>query len=161
MDLNRIISEEINRFLSEETNMFLVEKKKSEGDTKKKKKKKRKNKKKNKKKKGEKYKDERDIKRNFIKLKNGRRGDFNSKKDKETNPDITIANANDLIAKVNQPGINQAGIAYKMYPDLTPNGAQSKFRKKAKRLKTDSGNTYKFKEKEARKLNAILNKMGM
>ena len=159
MNLKRIISEEINRFLAEETNLFLVEKKKSEGS--KKKKKKKKNSKKKKHKKGEKYEDDRDIKRNFIKLKNGRRGDFNKKRDKETNPDITIADANDLIAKVNQPGINQAGIAYKMYPDLTPNGAQSKFRKKVKRLKTDSGNTYKFKEKEARRLNAILNKMGM
>ena len=103
--------------------------------------------------------DEVDIKKGAIKKKNGGRGDFDVKTDRSTNPNLNKADNDALSREVDNGLFNVAGIAKKMYPDLTDNGAQSKLRKKIKHEKSDSGATYKLKRKEAVKLRKILRAM--
>lgn len=50
--------------------------------------------------------------------------------------------------------INVAALAKKVYPNHTPEGAQSQLRKKLKGLTNDNGSEYHIKEREA----AIINK---
>jgi hypothetical protein len=45
--------------------------------------------------------------------------------------------------------INVAALARKVYPDHTPEGAQSQLRKKLKGLKNDTGSEYHIKSREA------------
>lgn len=55
--------------------------------------------------------------------------------------------------------INIAALARKVYPDHTPEGAQSQLRKKLKGIKNDNGSEYHIKDREAdiiqRELNNI------
>jgi len=106
-----------------------------------------------------KHKKEDDIKKGAIKKKNGGRGDFDVKTDRSTNPNLNKADNDSLSREVDNGLFNVAGIAKKMYPGLTDNGAQSKLRKKIKHEKSDSGATYKLKRKEAVKLRKILRSM--
>ena len=131
MDLNRIISEEINRFLTED--IFGEEGKKKTSS-------------KNKKKSA-------DIKKKGKKLTNGRRGEFDVKTDRETNPNLNNQDAEDISSLLDSDYINLSAVAQDVYPDHTPEGAQSQLRKKVKHLKNDYGTPYKLKKKEA---NAIL-----
>ncbi len=135
MDINKIITEEINRLITEKVSG-------TQSDTQKKA-------------------TNRDIKQNFLKLTGGRRGDFNNAYDKKNNPNVSKADSNVIQSKLKPDEINVAAVARKVYPDLTPQGAQSKLQKKIDAKKTDSGNTYKFKEKELRKIDKVLNDMGM
>jgi hypothetical protein len=93
------------------------------------------------------------------KLKRGLRTNFDVESDKVHNPDVNSQEANDLISKLDNGYMNIAKIAQKVYPDHTPEGAQSQLRKKIKRLRSDSGSTYKIKSKEARKIRSILNRI--
>ena len=45
--------------------------------------------------------------------------------------------------------LNIAALARKVYPDHTPEGAQSQLRKKLKGLKNDNGSQYHIKQREA------------
>jgi len=139
MDINKIISEEIDRFLTED--FGLAEKAK-----------------KTPKKKKSKSKKEKDILKNGKKLTNGRRMDFNAKQDRETNPNLNNQDSEDLASLVDSPYIDLAAVAQDVYPDHTPEGAQSQLRKKIKGLTNDNGSVYKLKKKEAYRLRRALAK---
>lgn len=53
--------------------------------------------------------------------------------------------------------INIAALARKVYPDHTPEGAQSQLRKKIKGLKNDSGKEYHIRHREAGAIRKALN----
>jgi hypothetical protein len=132
MNYDKIINEEIDRFINE---TFFTEKKKK------------------------KSKDEpRDIGKKAKKLRNGRRGEYDFKKERETNPNLNNQDAEDLNSLIDSDYINTAAVAKELYPDHTPEGAQSQLRKKVKGLFNDNGSKYKIKKKEAFKLRRILSK---
>ena len=133
MNYDRIISEEINRFINEE---ILTERQKS---------------------KSKKEKDEpRDVGKKAKKLRNGRRGEFNFKRDRETNPNLTSQDAEDLTDILDSGYVNLAAVARDVYPDHTEEGAQSQLRKKVKGLTNDNASKYKVKKKEAFKIRRSL-----
>lgn len=98
------------------------------------------------------------IRKNAIKTKDGHRVDFNDKKEKEEKPSLTNGDAEGIAQKLNNDVINVAAVAREMYPNLTPEGAQSKLRKKIKHVKNDSGTPYKLKKKEATIARRIIDK---
>ena len=100
----------------------------------------------------------RDVGKKAKKLKNGRRGDFNFKQDRETNPNLNAQDAEDLATILDSDYVNLAAVAHDVYPDHTEEGAQSQLRKKVKGLKNDNGSTYKIKKKEAFKIRRALAK---
>lgn len=99
-----------------------------------------------------------DTGKNAKKLRNGLRTDFNYKMDRETNPNLNNQDSEDLIDILDSPYVDLAAVAQDIYPDHTPEGAQSQLRKKVKGLKSDSGSTYKIKKKEAFKIRRALAK---
>lgn len=54
---------------------------------------------------------------------------------------------------------NESAIAQEIYPDHTPEGAQSQLRKKLKGETNDNGSEYHLKEREAAAIRAIVNKI--
>jgi hypothetical protein len=147
MNIDKIISEEINKhivenIISEEIDSFLNENGFFEA----------------KKKKANKKKGPKDTGKNAKKLRNGLRTDFNYKLDRETNPNLNNQDSEDLIDILDSPYVDLAAVAQDIYPDHTPEGAQSQLRKKVKGLKSDSGSTYKIKKKEAFKIRRALAK---
>jgi hypothetical protein len=70
-------------------------------------------------------------------------GDENNLRDNVTNDDL----------------INVAALARKVYPDHTPEGAQSQLRKKLKGLKNDTGSEYHIKSREASVIRKELEKI--
>ena len=54
---------------------------------------------------------------------------------------------------------NEAAIAQEIYPDHTPEGAQSQLRKKLKGETNDNGSEYHLKEREASAIRTIINKI--
>ena len=99
-----------------------------------------------------------DVVKHGKKLKNGLRTDFNAKQDRETNPNLNNQDSEDLADILNSPYVDLAAVAHDIYPDHTPEGAQSQLRKKVKGLKSDSGSKYKIKKKEAFKIRRALAK---
>lgn len=55
--------------------------------------------------------------------------------------------------------INVAALARKVYPNHTPEGAQSQLRKKIKGLTNDNGSKYRVKEREGAIIKKELNKI--
>ena len=146
MNIREIINEEIQK--------VILEKKKSSS-------------KKSSKKKSDKKKDKEDnpyafngIRKNAIKKKGGKRGDFDYYKQERENAKINSADNNLLADRLDDDTLNIAAIARKLYPDHTPEGAQSQLRKKIKKERSDSGGVYTFRKKESKKLNNILNAIG-
>ena len=136
MKISNIINEEINRYLNEE----ILGEKKSERS------------------KDSHKKSDDGIRHGAIKLKGGHRGDFNTKLDRETNPNLSNADAEVIARALDNDVVNVAAVARQLYPKLTPQGAQSKLRKKIKHEKSDSGSPYRLKKKEAFKARRIIDK---
>lgn len=134
MTISEAVSLSINEFLNEEV---LVEKHKKD-------------------KKESSGKKEVGIIKNAIKKKGGHRADFDADHDKRVNPSLSNADNNELSNVADNDMFDISAIAQKMYPDHTPEGAQSQLRKKLKGVHNDSGTPYKLKNKEARKLRKIL-----
>jgi hypothetical protein len=144
MNIDRIINEEINKYVNESILMENGFMENSFVETKKKK---------------DKDKDEpRDIGKKAKKLKNGRRGEYNFKKERETNPNLNAQDAEDISSILDSDYINVAALAQDVYPDHTREGAQSQLRKKIKGLTNDNGSPYKLKKKEAFKIRGMLAK---
>lgn len=59
----------------------------------------------------------------------------------------------------NDEVINVAAMARKLYPNHTPEGAQSQLRKKIEGVKNDNGSEYHLKQREASVIRKILNKL--
>lgn len=144
MNIDKIINEEINKYINESIltengfmeNSFIETKKKKDKNN-----------------------DEpRDIGKKAKKLRNGRRGEYDFKKERETNPNLNAQDAEDLNAILDSDYINVAALAQDVYPDHTREGAQSQLRKKIKGLTNDNGSPYKLKKKEAFKIRRMLAK---
>lgn len=135
MNIDKIISEEIDRFLNED---IFAEKAKAPKKEKKKKK------------------SLKDIIKKGKRLKNGRRGDFDAKKERETNPNLNNQDAEDLSSLLDSDYIDVAALAQDIYPDHTKEGAQSQLRKKIKGIENDNGSKYRLKKKEAYKIRRAL-----
>lgn len=133
MNIDKIISEEIDRFLNED---IFAEKAKAP--------------------KKEKKKSLKDIIKKGKRLKNGRRGDFDAKKERETNPNLNNQDAEDLSSLLDSDYIDVAALAQDIYPDHTKEGAQSQLRKKIKGIENDNGSKYRLKKKEAYKIRRAL-----
>jgi len=133
MNIDKIINEEINRFINED---IFAEKKKHANKGKK----------------------EKDIVKKGKKLRNGLRTDFDAKKERETNPNLNNQDAEDLNDLLNSDYINVAALAKDVYPDHTPEGAQSQLRKKIKGIENDNGSKYRLKKKEAFKIRRAIAK---
>ena len=144
MNVDKIINEEINRYIN---NSIITENEFTENMFPEAKKKKKKDKKESK---------PRDVGKKAKKLKNGRRGEFDFKKDRETNPNLNNQDAEDLNSILDSDYINVAALAQDVYPDHTREGAQSQLRKKIKGLTNDNGSKYKLKKKEAFKIRRML-----
>jgi hypothetical protein len=54
--------------------------------------------------------------------------------------------------------INISAVAQEIYPDHTPEGAQSQLRKKVKGIENDNGSKYRLKKKEAYKIRRAIAK---
>ena len=134
MDINRIIAEEIDRFINEDIFAEKAKKKKKEKD------------------------EPRDIGKKAKKLINGRRGEYDFKKDRETNPNLNNQDAEDLNDILDSDFINVSAVAQEIYPDHTPEGAQSQLRKKIKGIENDNGSKYRLKKKEAFKIRRAIAK---
>jgi len=132
MNLDRIISEEINRYINED---ILPEKAKKKAKSEDK---------------------NHDIKKNAIKTVGGHRVNYNSAEYNRLNPTLGYGDTENIIDLLNNDVVNVAAFARKMYPKLTPQGAQSKLRKKIKHEKSDSGSVYKLRQKEVDKAKRIL-----
>ncbi len=99
-----------------------------------------------------------DVVKKGKKLKNGLRADFNAKQDRETNPNLNNQDAEDLNDILDSDYIDVAALARDIYPDHTPEGAQSQLRKKIKGIENDNGSKYKLKKKEAYKIRRAIAK---
>lgn len=55
--------------------------------------------------------------------------------------------------------LNVSAVAQKVYPDHTPEGAQSQLRKKLKGEKNDNGSEYHLKQREDNAIRQIINKI--
>ena len=101
------------------------------------------------------------IRKNALKARNGRRKSFNYKKYNEENPNSNYSDNGQLARFLKNPAINVAAIGKMVYPDHTPEGAQSQLRKKIEGEKSDSGKEYRFRNKEIHKINRVLNRLGL
>ena len=134
--VNRIISEEIDKYLYNIINesYILLEKKSKKSKSKK----------------------EKDVWKGALKAIGGGRKNYNRKLDLRTNPTLNKSDEDSITNILDNDAINLAAIARKVYPNLTPAGAQSKLRKKVKGEKSDSGSVYKIKKKEANRIDRVL-----
>lgn len=137
MTISEAVNLSINEFLSEDV---LVEKHKKG-------------------KKGSNGKKETGVIKNAIKKKGGHRSDFDADHDMMVNPSLSNADNNELSDIADNDMLDIAAIAQKMYPDHTPEGAQSQLRKKLKGIHNDSGTPYKLKNREAKKLRKLLSSL--
>jgi len=101
------------------------------------------------------------VRKNAIKVKNGKRKSFNYDKYNKENPNSNYSDNKQLANLLKNPAINVAAIGKMVYPDHTPEGAQSQLRKKIEGEKSDSGKEYRFRRKEIHKLNRVLNQLGL
>lgn len=100
------------------------------------------------------------VRKNAIKDRNGWRKDFDYAKNDKENAELNDADNEKLADRLDDEMLNIAALARKVYPDHTPEGAQSQLRKKIEHIDSDSGKPYKFRRGEARKLNNMLSKLG-
>lgn len=149
-DIDNVITESINDYLSK--NIILEKKSKNNSKSK--------GKDKpvdddddDKKSKGKKF------KKNAIKARGGLRKDFDTYDDKTYNKNVNDMEQSDIEKMLNNGFFNIKKVAEKLYPDHTPEGAQSQLNKKIKGDYSDSGTKYRLKTKELRKLRAILSKI--
>lgn len=106
-------------------------------------------------------KDDSGIRKNALKDRNGRRKSFNYKEYNKDNPNSSYSDNAQLANFLKNPAINVAAIGRMIYPDHTPEGAQSQLRKKIEGEKSDSGKEYRFRNKEIRDINRALNNLGI
>lgn len=129
MNIQEIIKEEIDKYLKEDILPEKKEKKKSNKDV---------------------------IRKRAIKTKGGLRNDYNATEANQNDPTLTLGDTENLTDILDNDVVNVAAFARKLYPKLTPQGAQSKLRKKIKHEKSDSGSVYKLRKHEAEKARKIL-----
>lgn len=98
------------------------------------------------------------VRRNAIKVIGGKRKDFDPNSSDASSRNISKADSDTISNTLDNDVINVAAVARKLYPKLTPQGAQSKLRKKIKHEKSDSGSIYTLKKNEADMARKIIRK---
>lgn len=78
---------------------------------------------------------------------------------KRQSKDVSTDDENSIRHDATQPIINVAALAKKVYPDHTPEGAQSQLRKKLKGIKNDNGSEYHIKGDEAKTIRKEISKL--
>lgn len=96
------------------------------------------------------------VRKKARKGKGGQRKDFDVDDEKTYNANVDDQEQGSVVGALDNGFINVKKVAEKLYPDHTPEGAQSQLRKKLKGEKSDSGSTYKLKKKEVRRLRHII-----
>lgn len=157
--LNSIVSESINAYLRRNivSEASFFEDKKSDKDEEKDDKYKDKEEdKKNNKKDDKPKKKKKKFKKNAIKGKGGLRKDFDIEDDETYNQNVDDQEQSAVKDVLTNGFINIKKVAEKLYPDHTPEGAQSQLNKKLRGDKSDSGSTYKLKKREVKRLRHII-----
>ena len=157
--LNSIVSESINAYLRRNivSEASFFEDKKSDKDEEKDDKSKDKEEdNKNNKKDDKSKKKKKKFKKNAIKGKGGLRKDFDIEDDETYNQHVDDQEQSAVKDVLTNGFINIKKVAEKLYPDHTPEGAQSQLNKKLRGDKSDSGSTYKLKSKEVKRLRHII-----
>jgi hypothetical protein len=77
-------------------------------------------------------------------------------KKRTSGKNVDVSTEKNIEGKADTDLINTAALAKRIYPDHTPQGAQSQLRKKLKSIKNDNGSEYHIKQGEADKLRSIL-----
>lgn len=139
--IEQIITETISSYIG--SNMLCERKKKDE--------KKGKDKKHSKKKAKEKR-----FRKKAIKGKGGTRKDLDVEYEKTYNQNVDDQEQSSVKDVLSNGFINIKKVAEKLYPDHTPEGAQSQLNKKLTGAKSDSGSTYKLKKNEVKRLRHII-----
>lgn len=86
--------------------------------------------------------------------------DTADKAEKRDGKNLSAGDENQIRNTVkNDDVINIAAVARKLYPNHTPEGAQSQLRKKLEGEKNDNGSEYHLKQREAAVIRKILNKL--
>lgn len=154
--LNSIVSESINAYLRRNivSEASFFEGKESDNDEEKDDKSKDKEEDKKDDKKDDKSKKK--FKKNAIKGKGGLRKDFDIEDDETYNQNVDDQEQSSVKDMLTNGFINIKKVAEKLYPDHTPEGAQSQLNKKLRGDKSDSGSTYKLKSKEVKRLRHII-----
>lgn len=80
-------------------------------------------------------------------------------KEKEKNVRASSDDENEIRKDMNNDFINVAAMAREVFPNHTPEGAQSQLRKQIKGLKSDSGSEYHINQKTANKIRKELGKI--
>lgn len=101
-------------------------------------------------------KDTKAFKKKAIKARGGLRKDFDVYDDKTYNKNVNDMEQSDIKKLLKGGYMNVKKVAERLYPDHTPEGAQSQLNKKLNGDLSDSGSRYKLKTKELRRLRAIL-----
>ena len=96
------------------------------------------------------------FKKNAIKGKGGLRKDFDIEDDETHNQTVDDQEQSSIADLLSNGFVNVKKVAEKLYPDHTPEGAQSQLSKKLRGAKSDSGSTYKLKSKEVKRLRHII-----
>lgn len=102
------------------------------------------------------HKKKKKFRKNAIKGKGGLRKDFDVESDEEYNSNVDDQEQSSVQDILTNGFVNIKKVAEKLYPDHTPEGAQSQLSKKLRGDKSDSGSTYKLKTKEVKKLRHII-----
>ena len=159
--LNSIVSETINAYLRRNIvseSSFFEGKKLDKDDEKNDKPKDKEEDKKGDKKddKSKKKKKKKKFKKKAIKGKGGLRKDFDIEDDETYNQHVDDQEQSSIEDMLTNGFINIKKVAEKLYPDHTPEGAQSQLNKKLRGDKSDSGSTYKLKSREVKRLRHII-----
>lgn len=96
------------------------------------------------------------FRKNAIKSKGGMRKDFDTEEDETYNKAVDDQEQSSVENILSNGFVNIKKVAEKLYPDHTPEGAQSQLNKKLRGDKSDSGSTYKLKTKEVKRLRHII-----
>lgn len=99
---------------------------------------------------------EKKIRKKAIKGKGGLRKDYDVDYEKKYNQNVDDQEQSSVMDALDNGFVNVKKVAEKLYPDHTPEGAQSQLRKKLKGETSDSGSKYKLKKQEVKRLRHII-----
>ena len=91
---------------------------------------------------------EKKIRKKAIKGKGGLRKDYDVDYEKKYNQNVDDQEQSSVMDALDNGFVNVKKVAEKLYPDHTPEGAQSQLRKKLKGETSDSGSKYMLKKQE-------------
>jgi hypothetical protein len=101
-------------------------------------------------------KEDKRFKKKAIKKKGGMRKDLDVEDERTYNQNVDDQEQSSVKDILSNGFVNIKKVAEKLYPDHTPEGAQSQLNKKLTGAKSDSGSTYKLKKKEVKRLRHII-----